>query len=121
MQCLAGVLLLVCGSCARVSSGSIATLAVPGRANANVSFAAAEEFVAAAWSASEPGGSMDIYLSVKPDAAQEFSAPVRVNTTPGTLASTASSRRVSRSCHGRPLFPRLWWSGLPRGNLARSC
>ena len=83
MQCLAGALLLVCSSCAPVSSGSIATLAVPGRANANVSFAAAGEFVAAAWSASEPGGSMDIYLSVKPEAEQEFSAPVRVNSTPG--------------------------------------
>jgi hypothetical protein len=83
MTWLAGSLLLAGVSCAPASSGSIATLAVPGRANANVSLAAAGEFVAAAWSAAEPGGSMDIYLSVESGADQEFSAPVRVNVTPG--------------------------------------
>ena len=83
MKGLTGGVLLACLSCAPASNGSIATLAVPGRANANVSLAASGEFVAAAWSAAEPGGSMDIYLSVRPDAGQEFSAPVRVNLTPG--------------------------------------
>jgi hypothetical protein len=83
MTRLAGALLLACVSCAPASSGSIAILAVPGRANANVSLAAAGEFVAAAWSAAEPGGSMDIYLSVRPDDGKGFSAPVRVNATPG--------------------------------------
>ena len=83
MPRLAGALLLACVSCAPASSGSIAILAVPGRANANVSLAADGEFVAAAWSAAESGGTMDIYLSVKPGADQPFAAPVRVNSAPG--------------------------------------
>jgi hypothetical protein len=83
MTWLARALLLACVSCAPASSGSIAMLAVPGRANANVSLAADGEFVAAAWSAAEPGGSMDIYLSVRSGADQEFAAPVRVNSTAG--------------------------------------
>lgn len=82
MTWLAGALALACLSCSPASSGSIAILAVPGRANANVSLAAEGEFVAAAWSAAEPGGAMDIYLSVKSGVDQEFSAPVRVNSTP---------------------------------------
>ena len=82
MMSVAGALLLACLSCAPPSSGSIAILAVPGRANANVSLAAAGEFVAATWSAAEPGGAMDIYLSVRSGVDQEFSPPVRVNSTP---------------------------------------
>jgi hypothetical protein len=60
MKSLVGVLLLACVSCASASSEPIATLAVPGRANANVSLAAAGEFVAAAWSAAEPGGHLSV-------------------------------------------------------------
>jgi hypothetical protein len=56
---------------------------VEGRANANVSLAASGEFVAVAWSGSEPGGSMDIYLSTSENGGEAFTAPVRVNSTPG--------------------------------------
>ncbi len=76
------MLLLTCVACGAGSNQSLTTLAVPGRANANVSLAADGEFIAAAWSASEAGGSMDIYLSVS-DNGETFSPQVRVNATPG--------------------------------------
>jgi len=59
------------------------TLAVPGRTNANVSVSADGPFVVATWSASLPGGSTDIYAAVSRDTGATFSAPVRVNSTPG--------------------------------------
>ena len=76
------MLLLTCVACGAGSNQSLTTLAVPGRANANVSLAADGEFIAAAWSASEAGGSMDIYLSIS-DNGETFSPPVRVNAMPG--------------------------------------
>lgn len=75
--------LWLAGGCGSLPASSTTTLAVPGRANANVSMTAEGEFVAAAWSAAEPGGSMDIYLSVSADGGKRFVAPVRVNATPG--------------------------------------
>jgi hypothetical protein len=65
------------------TSPSTTTLAVPGRANANVSLAADASVVAAAWSASEPSGSSDVYAAVSRDGGRTFSSPVRVNSTPG--------------------------------------
>jgi hypothetical protein len=59
------------------------TLAVSGRANANVSLAASGEMVAAVWSAAEQGGPSDIYLSLSDDGGQSFPAPTRVNDVPG--------------------------------------
>ena len=59
------------------------TLAVEGRANANVSLAAAGRFVAAVWSASTPDGVTDIFASVSRDGGMTFGAPLRINSTPG--------------------------------------
>lgn len=60
-----------------------ASLAVPGRANSNVSLAASGPFVAAVWSASTPAGDTDVFASTSRDSGRTFSAPVRVNSTPG--------------------------------------
>jgi hypothetical protein len=59
------------------------TLAVPGRTSANVSMAADGAFVVAAWSATAADGPTDIFSAVSEDAGVTFSAPVRVNATPG--------------------------------------
>lgn len=69
--------------CGAAPQSPLTMVGAPGRANANVSVAAAGEFVAVAWSGAEPGGSMDIYLSVSTNSGEAFSAPVRVNRTPG--------------------------------------
>ena len=79
----AALLVFACLACRTASDPSVTTLSIPGRANANVSIAALGEFVAAVWSASEPGGPMDIYLSTSVDDGATFSTPVRVNATPG--------------------------------------
>ncbi|MBS1819767.1 MAG: exo-alpha-sialidase [Acidobacteria bacterium] len=59
------------------------TLAVPGRANANVSLAAQGSFATAVWSASTAAGETDIFSAVSSDGGRTFSKPVRVNSTPG--------------------------------------
>jgi hypothetical protein len=62
-----------------------ATLAVPQRANANVSLASSGSFVAAVWSGTLEGGQSDIYAATSRDGGQTFSAPVRVNATEGDV------------------------------------
>jgi hypothetical protein len=76
---------LLCGWLLMQSAATSApaALAVAGRANANVSMAASGPFVAAVWSASTAAGDTDIYAAVSRDAGATFSAPVRVNSTPG--------------------------------------
>jgi hypothetical protein len=69
---VAVVLVLASSACAREGTDAELTLGVPGRANANVSLAAAGDFVAAVWSAAEPGGSMDIYLSTTLEGGRSF-------------------------------------------------
>ena len=59
------------------------TLAVAGRANANVSLVADGSFVAAVWSGSTAEGMTDIFTSVSRDGGLTFGAPTRVNSTPG--------------------------------------
>jgi hypothetical protein len=73
--------------------GSI-RLAVSGRSNANVSLAAARMFVAAVWSASERGGSTDIFIAASQDGGATFSSPSRVNSQPG--AASASGEQPPR-------------------------
>ena len=58
-------------------------LAVPGRANATASIAAAGRSVAVAWGASTPNGATDVYLATSTDGGQTFAAPVRVNDVDG--------------------------------------
>lgn len=59
------------------------TLAVTGRANAHVSMAALDDFVAATWSVSLPNGVADVYAAVSRDGGGSFAAPVRVNRAAG--------------------------------------
>ena len=61
------------------------TLAVAGRANANVSIAARDVLVVAAWGASREGAA-DVYAAVSRDGGRTFGAPVRVNATAGEAA-----------------------------------
>ncbi len=63
---------------------SVATLAVPGRANATPSIAADGLRVAVAWSAREASGSTDIYVATSADGGRTFRDPVRVNDEPAT-------------------------------------
>ncbi|HUR34119.1 MAG TPA: sialidase family protein [Vicinamibacterales bacterium] len=75
-------LLLIVAPSNQAAISSI-TLAVPDRANANVSLMAQGPFVVAVWSASAAGGDTDIYAAMSRDGGRAFSAPVRVNSTPG--------------------------------------
>jgi len=69
---------------AGVSNGTgVVTLGVAGRSNANVSLASHGELVAAVWSASLPEGATDVFAAVSRDGGRTFSAPTRVNSTPG--------------------------------------
>jgi hypothetical protein len=61
------------------------TLGVPGRANANVSMAAAGDVIAAAWSAALDSGLADVYAAVSRDGGTTFSTPVRVNSVAGDV------------------------------------
>jgi hypothetical protein len=105
--------------CGPSPSESITTLGVPGRANANVSLAADGEFIAAAWSASEAGGSMDIYLSVS-DNGETFSPPVRVNATPGEARVNGEQppriALVPRT-EGRPAIVVVWTARRAEGTV----
>jgi hypothetical protein len=58
-------------------------LAVPGRANATPSVAAAGPLVAVVWSAADSVGATDIYAAVSRDSGRSFGVPVRVNDVPG--------------------------------------
>ncbi len=62
---------------------STATLAIAGRANAHVSLASDGRFVVAVWAASAPAGDTDIFAATSRDSGTTFSAPTRVNSTPG--------------------------------------
>jgi hypothetical protein len=61
---------------------TVATLAVAGRSNENVSIAASGQFVAVAWSASTSNAT-DVFTATSRDGGSSFSTPVRVNATPG--------------------------------------
>lgn len=59
------------------------TIAVPQRANADVSIAADGPVVAIVWSAAGSSGSTDIFSAVSADSGRTFSAPIRVNDVAG--------------------------------------
>lgn len=75
--------LLLAAAVSDQAATSPTTLAVAGRANANVSLAASGSFVAAVWSASMPAGDTDVFAATSRDSGRTFSAPVRVNSVPG--------------------------------------
>ena len=78
---IAFVLLLAAVACDRTPGGPI-ELAVPDRANANVTLAAEGRRVAAAWAASGKTGT-DIFVATSGDAGRTFSEPRRVNDVDG--------------------------------------
>ena len=60
-----------------------ATLAVKDRVNANPSIAAAGQFAAVAWGATEKDGPTDVFVAVSRNAGRAFDRPVRVNDVTG--------------------------------------
>ena len=86
---------IVLSACARVASPPTVTLAVPDRASANVSLAAAGDFVAAVWGAAAEGGATDIYSAVSRDGGRTFAAPVRVSSAAGAKISGEQPPRIS--------------------------
>ena len=85
---LASAVMVLLAYAGGVPSGAVGataptSLGVAGRANANVSIASQGAFVAAVWSASASGGATDIMAASSRDGGATFSAPVRVNSTPG--------------------------------------
>ena len=58
---------------------SAATLAIPGRANATPSVAAAKQFVAVTWGATDAGGLTDVFAAVSRNGGRTFSGAVRVS------------------------------------------
>src|SRR5687768_1031987 len=99
------------------------TLAVPGRANANVSLAAAEDTIAAVWSAAEQGGPTDIYLSISQDGGTSFSPPTRVNNTPGDARVNGEQPpRVALvpRAQGNPEVVVIWTAKGPDGTALRT-
>jgi hypothetical protein len=78
------LVLLVCGwVAARIDGASQPSIGVPGRANDNVSLAAAADLVAAVWASPLAEGGSDIYTAVSGNGGVAFSPPVRVNAQPG--------------------------------------
>ena len=108
-----------CGSGAR----DTLTLAVSGRANANVSLAAAGELVAAVWSAAEQGGPTDIYLSISDNGGKSFPPPVRVNDVPGDARVNGEQPpRVALvpRAQGLPEVVVMWTAKGPEGTALRT-
>jgi hypothetical protein len=87
------------------------TLAVPGRANANVSLAADGAFVVAVWSAAGPKGDTDVFAATSRSAGRTFSTPVRVNSTPGDVRVNAEQPprvALKRRPNGTPQVGVVW-------------
>ena len=90
------------------------TVAVPGRANANVSIAARGTLVVAAWGASRDGAA-DVYTAVSHDGGRSFGAPVRVNATAGeaALGGERAPRVAIAPRQGGPAIAVLWTAKAP--------
>jgi hypothetical protein len=76
---------VACATVLAAAAGPVATatLAIPQRANANVSVAADGAFVTAVWSAAATSGDTDIFAAVSVNGGRAFSTPVRVNDVAG--------------------------------------
>lgn len=90
------------------------TLAVAGQANANVSIAARNTLVVAAWGASR-GGAADVYAAVSRDGGRSFEAPIRVNATAGeaALGGERAPRVAIAPRRGGPAIAVLWTAKAP--------
>lgn len=92
---------IVLSACARVGPAPTVTLAVPDRASANLSLAAAGDVVAFAWGAATDGGATDIYSAVSRDGGRTFAAPVRVSSAAGAQLSGEQPPRITLALHPR--------------------
>jgi hypothetical protein len=88
-----------------------ATLAIKGRANANVSIAALGDVVVVAWGAATASGATDVYAAISRDGGRSFAAPSRVNDVAGDVrVSGEQPPRVSLVPHagGDPSIVVVW-------------
>lgn len=87
------------------------TLAVPGRANANLSLASSGSFAAIVWSATPAGGQADVFAATSRDGGYTFSLPVRVNSGGGeVLAKGEQPPRIALvpRPNGEPTINVVW-------------
>jgi hypothetical protein len=99
----------------------LVTIAVAGRSNANVSIAARDTLVVAAWGASRDGAA-DIYAAVSRDGGRSFGAPVRINATAGEAAigGERAPRVAIASRTGGPAIAVLWTAKAPAARADRA-
>lgn len=115
------MLALACVAMAGCAGHGDVSLAIDGRANANVTLAADADHVFAAWAASAPQGGTDIYLAASSDNGRTFGAPVRVNPAAGDAsASGEQPPRVTTNGHEVDVFWVSKASGAPVIRAARS-
>jgi hypothetical protein len=100
---------------ASVDAPFVAALGVSGAANATPSLATLDRLVAAAWSATSPEGTADIYVAVSADAGTTFATPVRVNTAPASVSGEQGPRIALSQPNGTPVVTVLWVSAAEGG------
>ncbi len=115
----------VLGPTGAESRGTI-ELGVPGRTNATPWIDARGDFVAVAWGASDGLGKTDVFAATSRDRAVTFSAPIRVNRSPGDarLGGELPPRvSVARASSGKDPEVIVSWTATGNGTeirLARS-
>ena len=112
MRSLLAIALVVAAASggARATDGAV-QLAVPGRANATPSIAAAGAFVAVAWGATPPEGGADVFVAASRDGGRTFAAPVQVNADAGAarLGGEQPPRvALARAASGDPQIVVVW-------------
>lgn len=99
------------------AQGAPVTVAVEGKSNQSVTAAAAGQFVALAFAASDARGT-DVFLAVSHDGGATFAMPVRVNATPGDArVGGEQPPRVAllTKPHGLPDVAVVWTARGTRG------
>lgn len=107
----------------RAATTGRGVLDVAGRASATVSLASGAGLLAAAWSASLPGGETDIYLATSRDGGASFSAPVRVNSVPGDARVNGEQPprvTVAARAGAAPVMTVVWTSKNEQGTTILS-
>jgi hypothetical protein len=103
------------------ATADLTTLAVATRGNAHVSLAASGELTAAVWAASTERGETDVFAAVSRDHGRTFSAPVRVNSTPGDVRVNGEQppRIALRARTGArtPEIAVVWTTKRPAGTV----
>jgi hypothetical protein len=96
------------------------SLAIGGRANANVSLAASGQFVSAVWSGSTKEGVTDIYSAVSRDGGLTFGTPTRVNSKPGDARVNGEQPprvALGQARGGVPEITVMWTSRAGHGTV----